>query len=107
MEKICTECTPEAHNTAKEMREYTKASAKVYLIKKIREEASKGNYRLVIDEVDMPDEGVKILKELGYEVTRINPTQFIDKDLFNIIEPPLSPRSPYYIISWMEWHGNI
>ena len=102
MGKICTKCTPEAHNTAKEMREYTKASAKVYLIKKIREEASKGNYRLVIDEIDMPDEGVKILKELGYEVTRINPTQFIDKDMFDIIGPLPSTRSPYYIISWRE-----
>lgn len=107
MEKICTKCTPEAHNTAKEMREYTKASAKVYLIKKIREEASKGNYRLVIDEVDMPDEGVKILKELGYEVTRINPNKLINRKPLKILEPPLSPRSPYYIISWMEWHGSI
>lgn len=102
MEKICTECTPEAHNTAKEMREYTKASAKMYLIRKIREEASKGNYKLVVDDVDMPDEGDKILKELGYEVTRINPNQFIDKDMFDIVELPPSPRSPYYIISWRE-----
>lgn len=102
MEKICTEDTPEDHNTAKEMREYTKLFAKMYIIRKIREEASKGHYELVIDYVDMPDEGVKILEELGYEVTRINPNQFIDKDMFDIIEPPPSPRSPYYIISWRK-----
>lgn len=102
MEKTCTENTLESHNTAEEMREYTKVFAKMYLIHKIRKEASKGNYRLVINDVDMPDDGTKILKELGYEVTRINPNQFIDKDILNIIEPPPSTRNPYYIISWRK-----
>lgn len=102
MEKICTECTPEAHNTAKEMREYTKASAKMYLIRKIMEEASKGNYKLIIDDVDMPDSGEKFLKELGYEVTRINPNKLINRRPLKILEPPPVTRNPYYIISWRE-----
>lgn len=102
MEKICTECTPEAHNTAKEMREYTKLFAKMYLIRMIREEASKGHYKLVIDDVDMPDEGVKILKQLGYEVTRINPNKLINRRPLKILEPPPVTRNPYYIISWRE-----
>lgn len=102
MEKICTECTPESHNTAEEMREYTKAFAKMYLILRIRKEASKGKYKLVIEDVDMPDDGVKILKELGYEVTRINPNQLINRKPLKILEPPPVTRNPYYIISWRE-----